>query len=347
MRLSIIIPVYNVEKYISKCLESVIEQDIDHNDYEIIVVNDGSPDDSFKIAQDFAKRNTNIKLLDRVNGGVSSARNAGLDLAKGKYIYFLDSDDYLLPNSLKKILNTCETHDLDILTFGSASFSSISNIDKETPRKTNVDVLSNSETLSQIVTGQDYVAELSYGGEVWLYLINHEFLKFSGIRFIEGRLLEDAMFTLNLFLNAKRMAHLKFDAHRYRVSPGSAMTSNEPIHFVGIIRDLLYAAVAFGPIIKRLENEEANPDCIKRVKVRQQSFVFFSMIRMFKSIMSLKEIKQRIDEVKKVGAYPLDSFLGKEYNGFKYRILVRLLNNERRFYFIFQLVNPLFRLTTK
>ena len=347
MRLSIIIPVYKVEKYISKCLDSVINQDLHPDDYEIIIVNDGTPDDSFKIAQRFAARYYNIKLIDKENGGVSSARNAGMDIAKGKYIYFLDSDDFLLPDSLKKIVDTCEIHDLDILTFGSSTFSSVLTTDESIERKTNSDDLADQEILSKIVTGEDYVAYLSYGGEVWLYLIKHDFLKASGIRFVEGRMLEDALFTINVFLNAKRMAHLKFDAHRYRITPGSAMTSNEPNQYAKIIRDLLHAAVAFDPIIKKLEHGKSNPDCIIRVKTRQQSFVFFAMIRMFRSIMSLDEIKQQINQVRIANAYPLDSFLGEEYNGFKYQFLVKLFNNERRFYFCFKILNPILKFKNK
>ena len=343
MRLSIIIPVYNVERYISKCLESVIDQDLDPEDYEIIVVNDETPDESFLIAQKFADRHANIRLVDKKNGGVSTARNAGIDVATGKYIYFLDSDDFLLPNSLKNLIETCESNDLDILTFRSASFSALTSDDECNPQKHNNSNLYDQDLLSEIVTGKDYVAYLSYGGEVWLYIINHNFLKTSGTRFIEGVWLEDAVFTLSLFLNAKRMAHLKFDAHRYRVSPESAMTNKEPNHYVKIIKDLLHAAVSFDPIIKKLNQTESNPDCIARVKARQESFVFFSMVRMYRSVMSMTEVKQRINEVRNANAYPMNAFIGDEYKGLKYQSLVRLFNNERLFYLSFKILNPMLR----
>jgi glycosyltransferase involved in cell wall biosynthesis len=344
MWLSIIIPVYNVEKYISKCLTSAINQGIDPNDYEIIIVNDGSTDGSYKIAEHFATLYTHVKLIDKENGGVSSARNVGLNLAAGKYVYFLDSDDFLISNSFKKIIETCESHNLDVLTFESSSFSSAASTDNSISTNTNFDTSSNQEKLSDVTTGEVYVANMNYGGEVWLYVINHKFLKTSGIKFVEGKLLEDAIFTISVFLVAKRMAHLKLDAHRYRVAAGSAMTNKESSHYLQIIRDLLGAAIAFDPIIKKLKSEKANPGCIERLKARQQSFVFFSMIRMLKSTMTLNEVKQRINEVIVADAYPLDAFLGKDYNGIKYQLLVRLFNTERRFYFFFQLVNPVLKL---
>jgi glycosyltransferase involved in cell wall biosynthesis len=115
MKLSIIIPVYNVEAYIAKCLDSIIAQDLEPGSYEIIVVNDGSPDDSGKIAQEFAAQHTNIIFIDQENQGVSVARNRGLDVAKGNYIAFIDPDDSIYPNCLNAIIEVAEKNNLDIL----------------------------------------------------------------------------------------------------------------------------------------------------------------------------------------------------------------------------------------
>lgn len=106
---SIIIPVYNAEKYLSECINSIIKQNF--NDYELILVNDGSKDNSLSICNDFQKRDDRIILINQKNGGPSSARNAGLNYAKGKYIMFVDSDDWIEPNTLqilyKYSLNSC------------------------------------------------------------------------------------------------------------------------------------------------------------------------------------------------------------------------------------------------
>ena len=117
MRLSIIVPVYNVEKYLAKCLVSLLNQDIASTAYEIIVINDGSTDGSYAIAQKYAEFNTNLILLKQENKGLSATRNRGVNEAKGKYIYFVDSDDFIAPNILKTLLNTLEENDLEILAF--------------------------------------------------------------------------------------------------------------------------------------------------------------------------------------------------------------------------------------
>ena len=114
MDLSIIIPVYNVEKYIEKCLLSCIKQDISYEDYEIVVVNDGSPDNSITIVERIAKDYSNIRIINQENQGLSGARNTGMKHAKGNYIWFVDSDDYIEENCLGRIVSYLNG-DLDIL----------------------------------------------------------------------------------------------------------------------------------------------------------------------------------------------------------------------------------------
>ena len=91
--ISIIIPIYNVEKYMEKCLNSVVNQT--YNNIEIILIDDGSKDKSREICDNYAKKDNRIKVVHKENNGVSSARNTGIDMSKGKYITFIDSDDYI------------------------------------------------------------------------------------------------------------------------------------------------------------------------------------------------------------------------------------------------------------
>ena len=99
-KISLIIPVYNVEKYLENCINSCLKQDISINDYEIIIVNDGSPDDCWNIIQRYANQHSNIKTINKENGGLSSARNAGINVAEGELIWFIDSDDSIKENCL-------------------------------------------------------------------------------------------------------------------------------------------------------------------------------------------------------------------------------------------------------
>ena len=117
--ISLIIPVYNKEKYLTKCLTSIEQQDIDKKELEVILVNDGSTDGSRKLCEEFAANKPYISLINKENGGVSSARNVGIAAARGKYIAFLDADDSLTQGSLKALANTFAKFEdeIDVLTY--------------------------------------------------------------------------------------------------------------------------------------------------------------------------------------------------------------------------------------
>ena len=115
MLLSLILPVYNVEEYLGRCIESCLNQDLPKSEYEIIVVIDGSPDNSIDVAKRYQKKNKNIKIITRENGGLSAARNTGLQVASGDYVWFIDSDDAITENSLKGIYEEMTRHSLEVL----------------------------------------------------------------------------------------------------------------------------------------------------------------------------------------------------------------------------------------
>lgn len=121
MKLSLIIPVYNTEAYLRECLLSCTEQDLE--DYEIIVIIDGSPDNSLDIAREFAADYDNITVISQPNAGLSEARNAGMRKARGKYIMFVDSDDRIREQSLKPLVERCIDENLDMLLFCAADIT--------------------------------------------------------------------------------------------------------------------------------------------------------------------------------------------------------------------------------
>ena len=108
---TIIIPVYNVEKYIRRCIESVLNQDYNH--LEIILVDDGSTDSSGEICDEYAKKDNRIQVIHKQNEGLGPARNSALDIAQGEYVHFIDSDDYIFPGIIKKLHETCEKSQVD------------------------------------------------------------------------------------------------------------------------------------------------------------------------------------------------------------------------------------------
>ena len=114
--ISIVVPIYKVEKYINKCIESILNQT--YKNLEIILVDDGSPDNCGKIADEYAKKDNRIKVIHKKNGGLSDARNAGIDIVKGKYIAFVDSDDYIEKEYIEIMYNAIRTNKVKIVQCG-------------------------------------------------------------------------------------------------------------------------------------------------------------------------------------------------------------------------------------
>lgn len=118
MKLSIIIPIFNTADYLRRCIDSCLNQNISHKDYEVILINDGSTDDCDLICKEYNSNHYNIKYIYQKNSGQSIARNKGLDAAIGEFIWFVDSDDWIEKNVLSAILNICMSENLDILRIG-------------------------------------------------------------------------------------------------------------------------------------------------------------------------------------------------------------------------------------
>lgn len=116
VKLSIIIPLYNVERYIGKCLDSIFSQKAYEQDYEVIVINDGTPDDSMSVVEKYCNH-SNIKIINQSNKGLSGARNRGVNEANGEYIWFVDSDDFIAENSISILLNAIETAHCQVYSF--------------------------------------------------------------------------------------------------------------------------------------------------------------------------------------------------------------------------------------
>lgn len=319
MKLSIVIPCYNMEKYLPQCLESLYRQDLDQTSYEIIVVDDGSIDGTMEVAKGYAQRYPNLQIIDKQNEGVGSARNSGMDLAIGKYLYFLDPDDYLANNVLGTLIDLIEKNNLDVLIFNSLS------LHKEAHWESfNINEV--PQTLD-IMDGISYIASKKFQPEVWRYFIDREFLKGKGLCFIEGRWMEDAIFTATSFCKAQRLAHTSLDVHRYRLLPTSAMRNKTPEHYNKVIFDNAHAAYAYHDLINSISKNHPNyTACAQRLKTRQQSFVFFLLVRWMKSDLEPKKIPEMLFGLKKIGAYPLDHFLGPDYHGPAYSFMTFIFN---------------------
>ena len=230
MKLSIIIPVYNVEKYVAECLNSVKSFSFD---YEVIVVNDGSTDSSLDIINSFAKDfYGNLQIINKKNGGLSSARNAGMNVASGDYYCFLDSDDYIDIPKFEKFIQNAFSDGVD-MACGDYSFLVEGILRKsETSKRRNTIQKRNSSILSGLDYASlffDYKRNL-INTEACFILFKADFLKKYNLLFKEGIYHEDTLFTLQCFLYAKKVKYYNFDFYVYRMTENSIMrTSNEYI----------------------------------------------------------------------------------------------------------------------
>lgn len=215
IKLSIIIPVYNVEKYIRKCLDSIFSQDVDNSLYEVIVVNDGTPDNSVSIIHEFTDKYPNCRLVNQKNQGLSVARNTGLDVSCGKYIWFVDSDDWLFPRSLSTILNYIEKYKPNVI-------SSI--LIKTYPNRNDVDIsILPNET--KLITSYDYLLGYPVGASQ-RYIICKELMDRYNLRFYPGILHEDGEFGPRLICAANKILVIKEGLYAYfQRGTGSIMSS--------------------------------------------------------------------------------------------------------------------------
>lgn len=203
IRLSIVIPFYNVEKYIAECLDSVYKQDIPEDEYEVICVNDASPDGSRDIVLEYQKKHPNLVLVEHeVNKKLGAARNTGRRIARGKYLWNVDSDDMIAPNCLGEILERCEKNDLDVLMF---SFDTL--VGQETmvrPRPWVEANPCNGFTFweQQVIPHQ---AEVS---QVWTQVYKKAYLDEKGIYSPEINMSEDEPYTYQSILLAERIMAL-------------------------------------------------------------------------------------------------------------------------------------------
>lgn len=224
MKLSIIVPVYNVADYLAKCLDSLLAQDLPQNEYEIIVVNDGSTDNSGEIAQKYADKYANITLITQANQGLSVARNTGIARAKGKYIQFVDSDDYLEENVLNKLIEQIERDKLDVLRFRYQNIkeNGVVFIPYE-------GVKSDYNDYSDIPTdGLSFLNE-----RLWVQCYACQFLLRKELAlqelFTPGIYFEDTDWTPRMLLLAKRVASTELVVYNYLWREGSITLSQKDI----------------------------------------------------------------------------------------------------------------------
>ena len=224
--ISIIIPVYNTALYLPACLDSILLQSF--SDIEVICIDDGSTDESLTILLDYQLQDHRIKLIKSEHSGVSVARNRGLIKAKGKYIYFMDSDDSLSTNALEILYNTIEDRRVEILYFDGTAIFDNEVLERKYNRYKNS--YTRQRSYDSVVNGIEMFTLMhknnAYYPAVSLQVFSHKYLKIRNIQFFEGIIYEDNLFSFECILNASRVSHINTPLYIRRIRDNSIITSN-------------------------------------------------------------------------------------------------------------------------
>lgn len=195
---SVILPCYNVERFLPRAIESVLSQT--YTDFELLVVIDGSPDNSCQIVESYAQKDRRIKVFEKENGGLSDARNYGLERATGQFIYFMDSDDWIEPDLLAENLKIIETENIDLVIFGYIQ-------DDEDEQGNVLQSTSVAPQISRLTKGNENIVldehHLGLMGYAWNKIYRKSFIDQYHLRFEKGiSLVEDILFNSQLYIDA-------------------------------------------------------------------------------------------------------------------------------------------------
>lgn len=214
--LSIIVPIYRVEKYVERCLRSLEDQDLPKDQYEVIAVDDGTPDRSAEIAEQLAKKYGNIRVIHKENGGLSSARNVGMSLAQGRYIMFVDSDDFLEPKVIGKVLDIAERTQAELCFYNNQSYPGKHQMGHQ------------PFEVGTVYTGEYAILHGMVINSAWRNIYLREFMNSTGILFKEGILHEDIEFNYRLYPLVQRMVFTDLMVYNYNLVGESIMRTNNP-----------------------------------------------------------------------------------------------------------------------
>lgn len=214
--LTVVIPVYNVEKYLKRCIDSILIQEWKH--YDILLVDDGSTDNSPQICDDYAKAYDFISVIHKENGGLSAARNTGISNAEGEYVYFPDSDDWIEPNTFSDLAEVIESDQYDIISFNREFV------------KSEDDIIKSDSKQSKRLTGKEALVEMfSYGfitGFANDKIYRKALFTKNNIQFPVGKYYEDLGTNYKLFLSAKKVYATNQKYYHYLIDNPDSITQS-------------------------------------------------------------------------------------------------------------------------
>ncbi|WP_373472225.1 glycosyltransferase [Carnobacterium alterfunditum] len=215
---SVIVPVYNVDRYIEECLDSIVKQT--YRELQIIVIDDGSTDESNQKVRPYLS-DSRVRLIEQVNTGLSGARNTGLGAACGKYVLFVDSDDYLALTAIENLVDLMKKNHADLIRFNGRAFLDGLN---EPIKQNNYDFSHRLQEGVKYIDDRFEVNRRTFASPVYLYMVKKEVIEQNNLSFYEGILHEDELFTTQVFLNSRSMTYANAFYYNRRYRENSIMT---------------------------------------------------------------------------------------------------------------------------
>ena len=293
MKLSIIIPVYNVEQYLQCCVQSVITQT--YQNLQVILVNDGSTDSSGILCDQLAQQDSRIQVVHKENGGLSDARNAGIDIAKGKYISFIDADDYIVGDGLEKIINIAEEYKADVVKFKNIGVTECDDQDKSSVANFPINIVKTTgDGVLNRYDISDYI--------VWDGIYRRSLILDHNIRFMTDLCLrEDDTFMGMLYCHANIVIATDLPLYRYVSASNFSSTHNQPVEKQ---RRLIYSNLnAMRYRCHYVAKHKPNVMNLERLKYMRWVCSISSAIS---AQLTLREYLILLDEFRKEGVYPLE-----------------------------------------
>lgn len=301
-KISFIIPVFNTEEYVKKCIESVIDQT--YKNIEIIVIDDGSTDNSLKICNEIGMKDNRIKIYHKENGGLSSARNYGIKKASGDYLYFLDSDDYIPLDSAEVLINISEKYNSDIVI---GNYQKVYENQKAVTKEDNI---SEIKEFNKYEAVKNMFYEIDFSTGAMMKLFKKEL--FNKIEFPLGKKYEDLATIYKVFFKAKRITYTNKIVYYYLIRKSSIIGSINPLKNI----DYLEIALEINKYVK-----DNVPELIKASEYK----IFTASIELYlhfpnKMKLDKDQIKLKINLWNNVKKYRIQVLLDKNSSK-KYKIL--------------------------
>ncbi len=315
---------YNAEIYITRCLDSILNQGLDPKTFEVLVMNDGSTDSSVELVQKYIDAGHPVALHSHENVGCDATRNKGFKFANGTYLYIMDADDYLAYNCLNTIMKRALKDDLQIVAFATLFTGEEALLEAE---ENPADIKK-----PEIITGREYLKNhRNTRFETWWFILKRSFLEETGVRFEPDNACSDTYYMLEHFIRAKRVAYYPVRIYRYYAAPTSLTRDKKDKGYIArMFKDFSKTAIGFSEILLRLKDQKDPVDAQMwdNLTHRRDCYVFYNISLMLQGDINKKQMKSQLQLLEEKEAYPIKNFIGPEYNGLKWKFFNFLFNQK-------------------